>query len=79
MEKIQYFHTRISESFQSSDNNVVSSNDNGINFLIESGTLCTDYNSESIFRKPRKYNMTLKKLAEDPSKQPTDRHNVQIY
>ena len=51
-----------------SDYNMVSRNDIGINFPIDYGTLCTDYNLESIFRKPRKYNMTLKKLAEDLQK-----------
>ena len=44
----------IRKSFHSSDNNVVRSNDNGINFSIDFGTLRTDYNSESILRKPRK-------------------------
>ena len=48
-------HMCISTSFNSSDNVVVSSNYNGINFPIDFGTLRTDYNSEGIFRKPRKY------------------------
>jgi hypothetical protein len=57
----------ISKSFHGSDNNAVSSNGNRINFPIDFGTLCTDHNSESLLTKHRKYNMTLKKLAEDPS------------
>jgi hypothetical protein len=69
----------ISRSFHSSDNNVVISSNNGINFPINFGTLRKDYNSESLFRNRRKCNMTWKKLAEIPSKQPTDRHNLQIY
>ena len=46
---------------------------------IDYGTLCTAYNSESIFKKPRKYNMTSKRLTEDPSKQPNNRHNLKIF
>jgi hypothetical protein len=43
------------------------------------GTLHIAYNSESIFKKPRKYNMTSKKLVEDPSKQTNGRHNLKIF
>lgn len=46
---------------------------------IDHGTLCTAYNSESIFKKPRKYNVTSQKLAEDPSKQTNDRQNLKIF
>jgi len=55
-----------------SDYIIISKSDNGMSLPIDYGTLRTAYNSESIFKKPRKYNMTSKKLAEDPSKQPND-------
>jgi hypothetical protein len=47
---------------------IVSRSDNGMSLPIDYGTLRTPYNSESIFKKPRKYNMTSEKLAEDSSR-----------
>jgi hypothetical protein len=41
---------------------IISRSDNGMSLSIDYGTLCPAYNSESIFKKPRKYSMTSKTI-----------------